>query len=324
MTDSLLGVEARIISAAVMKPVSHRTIGDVGRGVREPNLAGTLARPQSSRRSWASTGAVCVYLLLAAQFSVERANAGSYEITEAVLQTYDPSKGTDVTGGVNIGVPWNDGVVGNFILTDSEAQISYGMSVSTSNPGGALSGHSTSTGDSIMVARTSNSQGLTDPGTLSIFIWEKPDKQEWSLDVTFSFFELGPGNSFGAPIELALTLTSLDIDSGQRLYTSNADFDTNITASNTYLTPAASISGFSGFTTTRSGVYDDARFAIASKGVGDSFTLRLQNDERALFMFEFRDPSTIVPDLVPEPGSAMLAGLGSLYLLGVIRRRRKI
>ncbi len=244
--------------------------------------------------------------------------AGSYEITEAVFQTYDPLKGTNVTGGVNVGVPWNEGVVGEFIVTDSEAQISYGMRVSTSNAGGALAGHSTSSGDTIMVARTSNSQGLTDPGTLSVFIWEKPDKQEWSLDLAFSFYELGENNVFGDPVELTLMLTSLDIDSNQMLYTSNASFDSNYTHGNTYLTAAPEIEGFTGFTTSRSGVYNDPRFAVSSVGTGTSFTVRVKNDERALYMFEFRNPS----EVIPEPGTAAMAGMGVLMVFAARRKRR--
>jgi hypothetical protein len=135
------------------------------------------------------------------------------------------------------------------------------------------------------------------------------------LDLNFSFFTA----DFTAPASLGLQLTSLDIDFNQRYYTSNATFASNFTYAPTNISSAPAVSGFSGFTAAGDSAFNNPAHAVSSTGTGSSFDVRLGHDRVALFMFEFRDPSNIVP----EPTTATLAALAGMIALGLARRSRK-
>lgn len=239
-------------------------------------------------------------------------NAASLQITGILSDTIGTTAVIPITtsGTADNTNSWTVGTVGTFQMNHG----AYYMKVSATNPTGAV----VPANDSLMVTRTVNSQGLTDTGTLSVYVRPDPDRgASWTLDLNFSFYsDVG----LTTPAPLKLQLTSLDIDYAQRYYTKNSSFYSNVTAIGTDLIAASAVSGYTGFTTpaNHDSVVNDPLHAVASVGEGSSFDVRLAHDAVALFMFEFRDPS-IVTGLVPEPSSALIAALGALALL---RRRR--
>ncbi len=219
---------------------------------------------------------------------------------------------------------WAAATVGEFLLKDADGSL-YGLRVTATNPTGKL----TADTDSLMVARTVNSQGLTDTGTLSVYVRPTDtataanapvQNGAWTLDLNFSFYNVtdngAGGFNFTTPHSTTLLLTSLDIDYGQKYYTSDSSFVSNGTYASTKITSiTGSPAGYSGFTATGDSLFSDPTHAVSSQGVGSSFDTRIAHDKVALFMFEFRDPSSIVP----EPSSLALLMLSSGLLL---RRKR--
>jgi len=208
---------------------------------------------------------------------------------------------------------WSLGTVGVFEINDGD----YFMQVNATNPTGGLN----PANDSLMVIQTENSQGLTDSGTLSVYVSPTPSgNTQWSMDLNFSFFS-DSALTNAASID-NMMLTSLDIDYDQLYYTSNSTFSTSQTY-NTIDGPSAITTannppiGYIGYTAAGDSVFNNPRFAVSSTGTGSSFDIQVAHDSVALFMFEFRNPSFIIP----EPSSSLLL-LGSLTLLGMIRRRR--
>ena len=230
--------------------------------------------------------------------------AESLSIDSVILQTVGTTSNIPGSGDVNNTNTWSVGEVGRFTAVDGAN--TFGIIVSAANPTGSL----TAGTDTLMVARTTNSQGLTDAGTISVYV---RSTGRWSLDLNFAIFNA----TFTATENIDFTLTSLDIDFDQRYYTSTTSFSTNQTYASTNITAPPSVAGFNGFTATGNSSFSDARHAVTSKGLAqNSFNIRLSHDNVALYMFEFRDPSV----LVPEPTTAaLLLGAG---ILGFARRRR--
>ena len=229
--------------------------------------------------------------------------AESLSIDSVILQTVGTTSNIPGSGDVNNTNTWSVGEVGRFTAVDGAN--TFGIIVTATNPTGSLSAGT----DSLMVARTTNSQGLTDTGTLSVYV---RSTGRWSLDLNFAIFD-----ATFAPVNIDFTLTSLDIDFDQRYYTSTTSFSTNQTYASTNITAAPLVAGFNGFTATGNSIFSDARHAVTSKGIKlNSFDIRLSHNFEALYIFEFRDPSV----LVPEPTTAaLLLGAG---ILGFARRRR--
>lgn len=146
-------------------------------------------------------------------------------------------------------------MLGRFNLNDAFNN-DFGLEVSASNPTGALSAGT----DSLMVAQTVNSQGLTDKGTLSVYI--RPlSTNPYTLDLKFSFFS---GATFTTPAALNVLLTSLDIDYSQRYNTKNTDFTSNSTYAGTDLTAVPAVTGYTGFSASGNSTFDnpDLRFPL--------------------------------------------------------------
>ncbi len=185
--------------------------------------------------------------------------------------------------------------------------------------GGASVNNTDSSG--LMIARTVNSQGLTDGGTLSILSRYNTLTAGQSAAMNFKFEFFQPGTTTPLPIEVRVT--NLDLDFDQRIRVSNSEFITPPFALGGNL--ASSNSG--GFTTyfdnvvpfSVSTVANPLNAAVIDTNLGDEFDIRLGTTlpgaDFALFMFEFRAES----EIIPEPSAALLGGLGMLALL---RRRR--
>lgn len=231
-------------------------------------------------------------------------HGASLDIDSVILQTVGTTSDIPGSGDATNTDVWAAGEVGRFTAVDGAT--TFGIVVTATNPTGSLSAGT----DTLMVARTTNSQGLTDTGTLSIYV---RSSGRWSLDFNFAVFDA----TFTAPVNIDFTLTSLDIDFNQRYYTSTTSFSSNQTYTPTNVTAAPVVAGYTGFTAAGNSTFSDAPHAVTSQGFGNSFDIRLSHDNVALYMFEFRDPSA----LVPEPtAAALLVGAG---VLGFARRRRR-
>jgi len=180
----------------------------------------------------------------------------------------------------------------------------------------------------LMIAQTSNSQGLTDTGTLSIltgFSAAGPDGSSW-VKLGFSFTE--PDSV--TPISLAQEITSFDYDFLQFLMIDKADFSASDRGSNVSRTDTASTIRFFDANNTDAS-FSQASNAVALNNVADdfySFTVgKTQGSGNSLFMFEFRDPSiNLATPLnpmanIPEPASAMLFGAAGILML--LRRKNR-
>lgn len=247
--------------------------------------------------------------LLALYVGVATSNAQSLAITGVVSQTVGTTSTVSGSGSADNTTPFSTGTVGVFSMNGG----SRFMRVTATNPTGSLN----PAGDSLMVARTVNSQGLTDSGTLSVYV-RPGTATAWTLDLNFSFFS-DAGLTTAAP--LGLQLTSLDIDYAQRYYVKNSSFTHNVTSVGTNLTTAPAVAGYTGFTAVPDATFNDPKAAVASWGYGNSFDVRVGHTDVALFMFEFRQPSAIV-GLAPEPSSALLA-LTGVMAFGLKRRRQR-
>ena len=246
-------------------------------------------------------------------------HAQSLEITGVQSQTVG-SGGATITGS---GSPtnattWAVGSAGVGVFQMNGG--THYMKVSATSFTGALSPSS----PTLMVARTVNSQGLTDQGTLSVYV-APTSAAAWTLDLNFSFYS---DSALLTPATITeFQLTSLDIDFSQRYYVQTADFTggTSFTysplsgpfAGSTNITSAPAIAGFTGFTAVPSASFSDPRAAVSSRGTGTNFDIKLAHNAVALYMFEFRQNSSII---IPEPTSALLASAG-MALFGLRRRR---
>ena len=235
--------------------------------------------------------------------------AGSFEITSVVSQTVGSTAIITGSGDKNNTGVWAAGVVGVFTLNGG----THYLRVSATNPTGFLVAGT----DSLMVARTVNSQGLTDQGTLSVYVSPGPPTGTWTLDLTFDFYT---DLLLTTPAVVALELTSLDIDFGQRYYTENSDFTSVLLYPGTAITAAPGISGYSGYTAAGGSAFDDPRYAVSSFGTKSSFDVKVAHNAVGLFIFEFRDPSAIVP----EPTSLGLLLTGLICVAGLSRRNRRV
>lgn len=237
---------------------------------------------------------------LAALLPFALVQAADYSITGVISETVQaPPTGTPVvsgSGSVNNTTDWEAGVVGQFEINNGE----YYLRVSALNPTGGLAGtESPDTAglyvDSLMVVRTVDSQGLTDTGTLSVYIRAT---STWTLDLKFEFFS---DAAFLTPAELDLTMTSLDIDASQRYYTSNASFDPSQaeigSEISTITSGGSAIPGYTGYTSSGSADFDDPGNAVRSvaNGLLSEYDVKVAHNGVALFMFEFRANSEIIP-----------------------------
>ena len=186
-------------------------------------------------------------------------------------------------------------------------------------------------GSDIMIARTTNSQGLTDDGTLSIFIDVSKDTGR-SARLTFDWFTPGsfidgveqPDDS--SLLTTPINYTTFDIDFKQLVRVQSSEIASYTLESDTKLTATDDGSSITFEDDNASSTFVDpttaaqflTRNAIASHNVDVG---NQDGSGPALFMFEFRDPSDIVT-LVPEPSAvALILGLVGVGFAGFRRRR---
>lgn len=202
-----------------------------------------------------------------------------------------------------------------------------------------------SVGSKIMIARTVNSQGLVDVGTISVLITTAaPGGGTLGGGVGLRFDWFAPG-SFVGGIEQAgaalltegIRYTTFDIDYLQYVTADLADLDSYYLHSATQLT--ADVTRTPGLVWFEDNdgrsTFDRPEYAaqfLTRSGSPASHDVKVGKQTspgNALFMFEFRDPSTVldgfVPvevSVVPEPTNAL--GIMFLSVAGLLIRHRRL
>ena len=216
----------------------------------------------------------------------------------------------------------------SFLLKDLTTNFDYGMRVTPTNVSGVPSSN-----DNLMIARTVNSQGFADTGSLSIYIGAATTANPWTIDFKFEFFS---GTNFLTPANLSVLLTSYDLDFGQKMGMKTSDTANTYLATNTFLTPSTSAlgSGYTAFTASNTSASNTQAvnssrnaFAALTNNTDNSFTVRMSHTAVALYMMEFRNPplNTTLPGLpilpIPEPSGIALMGI-ALAAFSVVRRKK--
>jgi hypothetical protein len=168
----------------------------------------------------------------------------------------------------------------------------------------------------LMVAQTSNSQGLNDSGTFSILTDFASADGTGISSMTFRLDWFAPDTQ--TPLPVSAEITSFDYDFNQFLRVGEADFTSARYGS------ALTLTSTGGSSTWQAGnsdsTFSNPAHAVILNTTSDSSMLievGKIGSGNSLFMFEFRDPSL---NLVPEPSTALLSFAG---LAGWALRRRR-
>jgi hypothetical protein len=293
-------------------------------------------------------GAVC---FVAASTAGLWNNASAQLMNVAVTQTYVDVVGTAVpkavipfgTGGTDDDmVAFNSSLFAVFkldgTLSGSPAPFSVDLRVSI-NPQTANIGR-------VMIAQTSDSQGLMDTGTVSVIYQAATGftGYNYNLALDFQFGSWNNTTSTWTPGNLlyGTQVTTYDLDFGQYIRVNTSDFNqyslagmTRLTVTAAGLAPNPAVAAPGSYQIADLGnsdsAFNDARNAVSLLSTGSSdFTLSLGKTTgggNSLHMFEFRSPPTVTTGFnsfapIPEPSTYAIWGVG---LLGVVVwwRRRK-
>lgn len=261
--------------------------------------------------------------------------AAAFNFQVSGVQTQIAGTSTDVTGSGTSANFDSNAEVGDFSIFDI---IAVDDSTSATSDFADLrvtyAADNGGVGSNIMIARTTNSQGLTDTGTISVLITLSG---AGSVRLRFDWFT--PGSFVGgveqagsALITTPINYTTFDIDFNQLVRVQRSEI-VNYTIENPSLLTATDNGTTVSFEddgadSTFTDPDTAAQFLTRNAPASHNIEVGKQSSNgNALFMFEFRDPSDIVvfdnPDtqLVPEPSSLALA-TGALALLLLKRKRR--
>lgn len=193
-------------------------------------------------------------------------------------------------------------------------------------------------GTEVMIARTSNSQGLTDIGTMTFLLTglDGLNSNTQANSATLNFEWRNASNDGPLVGSNQIVFTSYDIDFTQRNRIAVSDYSVLSTATS----PATRLTTTTGSGTTAifdaapgtDSVTNDARNGYAFLTVAGDTTQTIAVDKvgggvvnsgfgtggNQLYMFAFRSPSPLLP-VIPETSTAVITCLGVLTML---RRRR--
>jgi hypothetical protein len=193
-------------------------------------------------------------------------------------------------------------------------------------------------GSEIMIARTSDSQGLQDIGTVTLLLAgaNGSNANTQSNSATFGFDWRNANNDGPLVGSNQIIFSSYDIDFTQRNRISSSDY----AVIGTSTSPVSNLSTSTTLGTTTivdpapgtSSVITEPKNAYAFVTVAGDTSQSISVDKAGggvaadgfgsggnqLYMFSFRSPSPLLPS-VPEPSSAIIACLGALTML---RRQR--
>lgn len=269
-------------------------------------------------------------------------SASSYAANYVITGTQASLAGvnTNVTDGTttDFGTGANLATVGNFAVFD----VGVGTLLSNTPFAQLRVTYSANLGNivdnKVFVARTTNSQGLTDAGTFSVLI-ESTAAGLGTAQLQLDWFT--PGSYVGrtlqggaASMSPIVTFTTFDIDFRQQVTIQRGGLTSYRTAAATNLTVTENIPGnrvtFSDQIGTDTSVTNPTSAFSFTTVASSGLTLELGRvvpvAAYSLFMFEMRDPSTNVtldgpPTAIPEP-SVFASMIGSAALLVAARRRR--
>ncbi|MBM4152275.1 MAG: PEP-CTERM sorting domain-containing protein [Kiritimatiellaceae bacterium] len=189
----------------------------------------------------------------------------------------------------------------------------------------------------VMLNRTSNSQGLTDTATISFLL----TNTNAGYTASFRFDWFAPGSfsngvyQSGSLISDPILYTTFDIDFNQLVGVQTNQLQYYALATNTLLrtntTRVASYISFedSGANSTYTEPRTASQFLTRAGTASHDIIMGKQSSGgNSLFMFEFRDPSQIIPDQfppvsIPEPTAVGLIALGGIFTLTITRLRRR-
>ena len=148
----------------------------------------------------------------------------------------------------------------------------------------------------VMIAQTSNSQGLMDDGTVSILL--TLDQSGGNGEFTFNWYEALPGGTSTTPKDLAILYTTYDLDWQQEI-SFNSSIGQSITLDGSTklgytIDRAATTNVYDPFPGSSSS-FNDSQNAVqilSQESSSHPFSVgKTTGSGNALYMFEFRDPS---------------------------------
>lgn len=222
--------------------------------------------------------------------SATAASAASLELFgDPIQEVVDTTSDIPVnTGGSNANFP-SSAPVGSFAQfrvrkegeTDEFAQLRI-----------TYSGDNGVTDNKVMIAQTSDSQGLTDTGTASILL--TLDQDAGSGDFTFNWYEPASGTST-TPKDLDVLYTTYDLDFNQQISFDSSEAQSITLDGSTKLTSTidSTTEVYDGANSNSS--FNEPKNAVqilSENSASHTFSVgKHTGSGNALYMFEFRDPS---------------------------------
>ncbi len=262
---------------------------------------------------------------------------GAFNLQLQGVQTQIAGTTTDIPEG---GTQSNFGVgvqVGNFAVFDIFAVDDSNNATDFADLRVTYAADNGGVGSNIMIAQTTNSQGLTDSGTLSVLIGLSSTTGgtvtlnfDWFMPGSFDGGVEQPGAAVISPTKFRITTFDIDF---QQLVAVNRPVVENYLLNGVTLLTATDANNLITFTDDGAdSFFNDPETAAQFLTVPSTSQTLVMGKQfeggNALFMFEFRDPSdvtvftdpTITP--VPEPSaSGILTLLAGLAGFTVARRR---
>lgn len=261
--------------------------------------------------------------------------AFNFEISD--VQTQIAGTSTDVPGSGSSDNFDSGTTVGDFAVFDIDAvDDSNGTRSDFADLRVTYASDNGGAGSNVMIARTSDSQGLTDNGTLSVLM-DLGSSSGGTVGLEFDWFSPG---SFDGGVEqpnssllsTRIRYTTFDIDFNQVVTARKSEISTYVLEGTTELTATDDGTNIRFEDAGADSTFDDPTTAaqVLTRDSIASHTFETGKQAEggaALFMFEFRDPSDVVSfedpqsTEVPEPGMAALAA-GVFASAAVLLRRR--
>ena len=264
---------------------------------------------------------------------------GALNFAISGVQTEIAGTSTDVPGSGTSANYDSNTEVGDFAVFDIDAvDDSDGTRTDFADLRVTYSADNGGAGSDVMIARTSDSQGLSDDGTLSVLM-DLDASSGGTIGLDFDWFSPG---SFSGGVEQAgssllstrIRYTTFDIDFEQVVVARSGEISSYVLDGATDLTATDDGTDIRFEDSDADSNFDDPTTAaqVLTRDTIASHTFEAGKQSAggaALFMFEFRDPSDIVTfgnpqtTQVPEPGLAAFAtGALALVAVSLMRRRR--